>query len=236
MKKPITYYLIKLDRLAAWVLLFGIAVYFITGYGMTKGLINPAFSTRLHLDFLPFIVLAAFVIHTGFAIHLALKRHDAWKLITKTLLFTFYFLFIGFIVYVDRFYKPIPLTSSVSPSPSANEISESATSITSAVSSGAPTSFPTQSPGKTPNQTPLQPVPAPPLSLPTFSATQLAQYNGQNDRPAYVAINGNVYDVSRVFNRGTHFSHFAGRDLTAEFDSFHTASFLANVPIVGILK
>jgi len=231
MKKPLNYYLLKLDRLAAWILLFSMVVYFITGYGMTKGLIDPALSASLHLDFLPLIVLIAFVAHTSFAVHLALKRHDAWKPITKTLLFAFYFFFLGFIVFVDRFYKPTPLVASDPSIPPANEISSSMTSATPTTEPTPLTPFPTQSPATAPNSTP---TPSP--SLPTFRVAQLAQYDGRNGQPAYVAVNGKVYDVSRLFRRGTHYSHFAGRDLTAEFNSVHSASFLANLPIVGILK
>jgi predicted heme/steroid binding protein len=64
---------------------------------------------------------------------------------------------------------------------------------------------------------------------------QLAKYNGQNGMPAYVAVNGVIYDVSTVFIRGVHFGHQAGRDLTGAFLRQHVPSVLAGYPVVGTL-
>ena len=50
-----------------------------------------------------------------------------------------------------------------------------------------------------------------------FTRTELAQYNGQNGKPAYVAVNNTVYDVTPVFVQGKHFTHTAGQDLTGAF-------------------
>ena len=38
----------------------------------------------------------------------------------------------------------------------------------------------------------------------TFTAEELAKYNGQNGQPAYVAIDGTVYDVSAAIRRSLH--------------------------------
>lgn len=63
----------------------------------------------------------------------------------------------------------------------------------------------------------------------------LAMYNGQNGMPAYVAVNGVIYDVTTVFVRGMHFTHMAGQELTGAFLRQHVPSALAGYPVVGEL-
>jgi len=68
-----------------------------------------------------------------------------------------------------------------------------------------------------------------------FSEEELAQYNGH---PAYVAIEGIVYDISNstAWGGGTHFGLTAGQDLTSQFNSCHgIIDILTNAPKVGIL-
>ncbi|WP_084315770.1 cytochrome b5 domain-containing protein [Thalassobacillus devorans] len=57
-----------------------------------------------------------------------------------------------------------------------------------------------------------------------FTREQLAQFTGMNGQPAYVAVNGVVYDVTNnaAWSVATHFGLSAGRDLTQEFASCHT--------------
>lgn len=73
-----------------------------------------------------------------------------------------------------------------------------------------------------------------------FTNEELAQYDGSGGRPAYVAVNGIVYDVSldATWGGGTHFSLYSGRDLTGAFMGCHGGQFetLRNLPQVGILK
>lgn len=66
-----------------------------------------------------------------------------------------------------------------------------------------------------------------------FTAAELAGYNGRNGSPAYVAVNGVVYDVSNVAAWGgaTHFGLTAGTDATSQFASCH-----AGQPILSKLK
>ena len=52
-----------------------------------------------------------------------------------------------------------------------------------------------------------------------FTLEELAEYDGKDGRPAYVAYQGVVYDVSEsaMWNEGDHEGqHFAGADLTNE--------------------
>jgi predicted heme/steroid binding protein len=73
-----------------------------------------------------------------------------------------------------------------------------------------------------------------------FTIEELAKYNGEGGRPAYVAVNGVVYDVSMniTWAGGTHFGLYAGKDLTKQFSSCHlgVSIVLSNLPKVGILK
>lgn len=72
-----------------------------------------------------------------------------------------------------------------------------------------------------------------------FTLDELGQYDGTMGKPAYVAVDGIVYDVSNnsKWSKGIHFGLTAGKDLSSGFESCHGAkSILANLPKVGILK
>lgn len=73
------------------------------------------------------------------------------------------------------------------------------------------------------------------MSIRTFTRAELAQYNGKNGMPAFVAVNGTVYDLSTVFINGEHLAHQAGQELTGAFDRQHVPSILSNYPVVGKL-
>lgn len=68
---------------------------------------------------------------------------------------------------------------------------------------------------------------------------ELAFYDGKEGRPAYIAVSGNIYDVSdsSLWRSGNHNGYSAGRDLTDAIlnQSPHGLSTLSRVPIVGIL-
>ena len=55
----------------------------------------------------------------------------------------------------------------------------------------------------------------------TFTYQELQEYNGQNGKPAYIAYNGTVYDVteSDLWKDGRHQNlHDAGDDMSTELD------------------
>ncbi|MEH7886743.1 cytochrome b5 domain-containing protein [Bacillus sp. JJ1609] len=91
----------------------------------------------------------------------------------------------------------------------------------------------------------IQPQPGIPVTQPsnpngqTFTKEQLAQFTGLNGMPAYVAVNGVVYDVTNnaAWSLATHFGLSAGRDLTAEFASCHAGQqwILAQLKPIGRL-
>lgn len=82
--------LIKLSRYAAWVLFVTIVLYFVTGYGMTKGIIDRSFALLLHETILPILTISAFVIHTSISIKFALMRWRIWNRFTLFVLILFF--------------------------------------------------------------------------------------------------------------------------------------------------
>ena len=79
-----------------------------------------------------------------------------------------------------------------------------------------------------------------------FTLEELAQYNGLNGKPAYVAVKGIVYDVTnaKLWRAGAHSpigeKNVAGQDLTAKLagapPSHQNQEFWDKLPKVGILK
>lgn len=72
-----------------------------------------------------------------------------------------------------------------------------------------------------------------------FTLEELKKYNGENGQPAYVAIDGVVYDVTDVepWQGGKHHGNVAGNDLSeAIMKSPHKHSVLAKLNEVGKLE
>lgn len=73
----------------------------------------------------------------------------------------------------------------------------------------------------------------------SYTIEELSYYDGKNGMPAYVAVNGIVYDVSSIarWSGGQHFGMHAGRDLTGAFMGCHQGIMdrLNKVPKVGVL-
>ena len=193
----------KIDRFSAWVLFFTMLAYFVSGYGMSKGLIDANLATKLHLSYLTYFVLVSFIFHTAFATRLALIRWNVWQNYGKFVWILFFVLFISGFIYLDRLY-----TKQGESQPETSE-----TSVTT----------PTNDNIKTENNTPSK----------TFNASELAKYDGQNGNPAYLAVDGVVYDLTSVFSTGVHFGHYAGKELTNAFYTRHVKSSITKYPVVG---
>lgn len=100
----------------------------------------------------------------------------------------------------------------------------------------------------------LTPTIAPPTMVPTatpldtpsaangtlqLTLEQLKQYDGKNGNPAYIAVDGILYDVTndRHWKNGSHEGYSAGKDLTDAIKnkSPHGVAMLEGIPIVGKL-
>lgn len=72
-----------------------------------------------------------------------------------------------------------------------------------------------------------------------FTKAELAKFNGQDGAPAYVAVNGTVYDVTSIsaWSNGKHHGHTAGHDVTAELQAApHGSKVLSKLTAVGKLS
>jgi len=72
-----------------------------------------------------------------------------------------------------------------------------------------------------------------------LTLAELAKYNGKDGQPAYVAVDGVIYDVSAYpkWKNGDHNGYSAGNDLTEiiKNKSPHGVAKLKGVPVVGKL-
>lgn len=77
-------------------------------------------------------------------------------------------------------------------------------------------------------------------NLKEFTLEELAQYNGADGKPVYLAYQGRVYDLSdsSLWLGGEHMAgHFAGADLSGELpDAPHGAEVFTRYPQVGVLR
>jgi hypothetical protein len=75
--------MLRIDRISAWVLLFCIVLYILTGFDILRRLVNPQISSLLHLKYLFIPAQTAFAYHTSYAGRLALKR---WNVANKAVI------------------------------------------------------------------------------------------------------------------------------------------------------
>ncbi|KRQ86161.1 Cytochrome b5-like Heme/Steroid binding domain protein [Caloramator mitchellensis] len=72
-----------------------------------------------------------------------------------------------------------------------------------------------------------------------FTLEELKNFDGTNGKPAYVAVDGIVYDVTLIASWGgaSHFGLLAGNDFTKEFNDCHgDRNMLKKIPVVGTLS
>jgi predicted heme/steroid binding protein len=73
-----------------------------------------------------------------------------------------------------------------------------------------------------------------------FTSKELEEYNGKNGKPAYIAYQGKVYDISDsdLWRDGEHMGmHQTGKDLTEELElAPHGEEVLERVKLVGMLE
>ena len=77
------------------------------------------------------------------------------------------------------------------------------------------------------------------MQIRRFTLKDLSRYDGQDNRPAFIAHHGKVYDVSGSFlwQSGKHQAvHTAGADLTDELaQAPHGPEIIEKFPFVGVL-
>lgn len=79
--------------------------------------------------------------------------------------------------------------------------------------SDTPVDMPVETPAETPGETPTEGEEGLELTI-----EELAEYDGQNGNKAYIAIDGNIYDVTDLppWAGGVHNDYPAGQDYTEE--------------------
>lgn len=101
----------------------------------------------------------------------------------------------------------------------------------------APAEPATEAPAETATEAPAEGTQMPEQQ--TFTLEELAEFNGKDGKPAYVAVGGVVYDVTNAdeWTNGEHKDGvMAGIDATEVITkSPHGADVLAGLPVVGVL-
>jgi predicted heme/steroid binding protein len=73
-----------------------------------------------------------------------------------------------------------------------------------------------------------------------FTSEELEEYNGKNGKPAYIAYQGKVYDISQsdLWRDGEHMGlHQAGKDLTEELElAPHREEVLERAKLLGTIE
>jgi len=73
----------------------------------------------------------------------------------------------------------------------------------------------------------------------TFTMDEIAQYDGKDGNPAYIVVDGVVYDVTDVgqWSSGSHFNFEAGADVTEALQDSapHGANMLNQAEVVGTI-
>ena len=73
----------------------------------------------------------------------------------------------------------------------------------------------------------------------TFTMDEIAQFDGKDGNPAYIVVDGVVYDVTNVgqWGSGSHFGFEAGADVTEALQNSapHGANMLNQAEVVGTI-
>lgn len=95
-----SYLLIKLNRLSAWLLLGLIAVYFLTGFDMVQNFWQADTSRYLHNKILPLPTLILVFLHSAIGLRLFLIRHHLENPFLKTIFYAAAILLFSLLFYL----------------------------------------------------------------------------------------------------------------------------------------
>ena len=83
--------LARISRWSAWVAFIVVLLFVVTGYGMTKRMIDPALAKLLHGKILPIPLFLALVLHSGISARHSLRRWKVFKSDVTTDLYVLFF-------------------------------------------------------------------------------------------------------------------------------------------------
>jgi hypothetical protein len=69
----------QIDRYGAWLMLLISILFFISGYGMSKHIMDPALAHYIHVQLLPVPFIVLFMIHVLKAVYSQFKRWNIFK-------------------------------------------------------------------------------------------------------------------------------------------------------------
>jgi hypothetical protein len=79
MNIPTNVLLGRISRWSAWVSFVVVLLFIVTGYGMTKQMIDPTLAKFLHAKVLPIPLFLALVVHGGICARDSLRRWKVFK-------------------------------------------------------------------------------------------------------------------------------------------------------------
>jgi hypothetical protein len=97
--------MLRINRIASWVLLLSIIIYIISGIDMQRRILFPQISSLIHLKYSFLVMGPAFVFHASYSMNAAFKRWKLGKLLSVILLALFIALNIALFVYFVSYQK-----------------------------------------------------------------------------------------------------------------------------------
>ncbi len=81
-------FLIKLNRFSGWALLVLMILYIISGYGITKQIMDPVLAKYLHERLLAIPLFVFFVLHVAISVSFSLIRWRVFKNLKQAYVYT----------------------------------------------------------------------------------------------------------------------------------------------------
>lgn len=99
--KDINKILFKLSRWSGYVLIVLMVLYFISGYGMTKQIIDPVLAKTLHEKWLLWPTVIALLLHTLFRLRCFLIKKIKNEVWVNVYIIILYLVILGIFFYLD---------------------------------------------------------------------------------------------------------------------------------------